>query len=139
MAEKKSDTPKKTPRRRKEPETVRQKAEKEAVKRTKPTQMGRVKSKVHKPLSTLGRVAKKEYHPIKAPDNKVGRVLNKRVKYIPDFLVKAWRELRQVTWPTKKEAVKLTFAVIIFSIAFAILVQALDFVFSKVVKEIILR
>ena len=139
MAGKKDEKNKKTPRDKKEPETIRQKAEKEAVKRTKPTKASKLKSKVHKPLSSLRSVAAKEYHPIKAPDKKGVRVLNKKVKIIPNFIKNSWKELRQVTWPTKKDAARLTFAVIIFSIFFAIFVQILDFLFSRLVKEIILR
>ncbi len=139
MAKKEEEANKKVPRQRKQAETVRQKAEKESVKRKKPTKVGTLKQKVHKPLSTLGKVASKEYHPIKAPDKKGVRVLNKRVKYIPQSIKNSWAELKQVTWPTRKDALKLSFAVIIFSVFFAIFVQILDFLFSKVVKEIILR
>jgi preprotein translocase subunit SecE len=139
MAKNEAKANKKLTRKRKQAETVRQKAEKESVKRKKPTKVGAIKQKVHKPLSTLGRVASKEYHPIKVPDKKGVRVLNKRVKYIPQSIKNSWAELKQVTWPSRKDALKLSFAVIIFSICFAVFVQVLDFLFSKVVKEIILR
>ncbi len=139
MADKTDPKKKKAPRIKKEPETIRQKAEKESVKRTKPTKASKIKQKVNKPLSTLRKVAAKEYHPIKAPDKKGLRVLNKKVYFIPGFIKNSWKELRQVTWPSKKDAARLTFAVIIFSIFFAIFVQILDFLFSKLVKEIILR
>lgn len=139
MAKTESEKNKKTPRIRKEQETVRQKADKEAAKRTKPTSRSKIKNKVHKPLSVLHKVASKEYHPIKAPDKKGVRVLNKKVRYIPSFLKNSWAELKQVSWPTKISALKLTFAVIIFSVVFAAFVQALDYIFSRVVKEIILR
>ncbi len=139
MAKKEDEAARKLPRKRKQTETIRQKAEKESVKRQKPTKAGSIKRKVHKPLSTLGKVASKEYHPIKVPDKKGVRVLNKRVKYIPQFIKNSWAELKQVTWPSRKDAIKLSFAVIIFSVFFAVFVQILDFLFSKVVKEIILR
>lgn len=123
----------------KEPETVRQRAEKESAKRTRPTKRSKLASKIHKPLSTLKRVGSKEYHPIKAPDKKGFRYLNKKIPYIPKFIKNSWEELKKVTWPTFGVAMKLTFAVIVFSAVFAVFVQILDFIFNKLVKEIILR
>ena len=139
MAETDPKSKKAEARKRKEPETIRQKADKETEKRIKPTKKSRLKSKVSKPLSTLHKAATKEYHPIKVPEKKGIKHLNKKVHIIPKFLKNAWAELKLVTWPTKKEAMKLTFAVIAFSIVFAVFVQALDYIFSRVVKEIILR
>ena len=46
-------------------------------------------------------------------------------------------ELRRVTWPTREESQRLTLVVIGVTIAFAIFLGALDFVFSTVVGEII--
>jgi preprotein translocase SecE subunit len=139
MATIESQKDKKALRVRKEPETIRQMASKESEKRTKPTKKTKIKSKLAKPLAAIGRVGSKEYHPIKAPQKKGIRHLNKRVHFIPRFLKNSWAELKQVAWPSKKDALRLTFAVIIFSVVFAIFVQILDFLFSKLVKEIILR
>ena len=136
MAEEPSQ--KKAPRRRKAPETVRERAQKQSAKKDTPKKSTVVKAKIHKPLSRLRRVGAKEYA-IKTPDNKAGRVLNKRVRFVPKFVKESWAELKQVTWPTKSEAFHKTIAVIMFAIVIALLVQALDIVFSKVVKEIILR
>ncbi|MEZ6330940.1 MAG: preprotein translocase subunit SecE [Candidatus Saccharimonadales bacterium] len=129
----------KAPRKKKMPETVRERAEKGSIKKSKPKKSAKVKATIHRPLSKLRRIGAKEYHPIKTPDNKVGRVLGKRVRFIPKFITESWSELKQVTWPTKREAASKTGAVIAFAIVFAIFVQVLDLVFSKVVKEIILR
>lgn len=134
-----TDKQAKPPRRKKTPETVRERAEKEATKKHTPKKSAKVKAKIHKPLSKLRRLGAKEYHPIKTPDNKTGRFLGKRVHFVPKFVREAWQELKLVTWPTKREAASKTVAVIGFAIAFTIFVQTLDFIFSKVVKEIILR
>lgn len=134
-----TEKPVKAPRRKKTPETVRERAEKESLKKSTPKKTTAVKAKIHRPLSKLRRLGAKEYHPIKTPDNKTGRVLGKRVRFVPKFVRESWAELKQVTWPTKREATSKTIAVIGFAIVFAIFVQLLDFIFSKVVKEIILR
>ena len=134
-----TDKQAKAPRRKKMPETVRERAEKESIKKSTPKKTAKVRAKIHRPLSKLRRIGAKEYHPIKTPDNKAGRVMGKRVRFVPKFVSESWAELKQVTWPTKREAASKTIAVIGFAIAFTIFVQLLDFIFSKVVKEIILR
>jgi preprotein translocase subunit SecE len=126
-------------RRRKAPETVREKAEKESAKKASPTKTSAVKSAIAKPINKATNFGKKEYTPLKVPDKKGVRVLNKRVRFIPKWLSNSWAELRQVSWPSKREALSKTMAVFIFAIAFALLVQLLDFIFSRVIKEIILR
>lgn len=135
MAEEKSE--KKKPRVRKAPETVRERADKQTAKKNTPP--SKLKGKIVRPLSAIRRVGAKEYHPIPVPDNKAGRVLKKRVRIVPKFIREAWAELKLVTWPTKKEATRLTLAVFIFAIFFAIFIQVLDLVFNKLVKEIFIK
>jgi preprotein translocase SecE subunit len=134
MAEKE---PVKKPRYRKSPETIRERAQKESEKKQNPKK-GKLKARVHKPLSSLRRASTKRYQPIKAPDNKAGKVLNKEVRFIPKFVRESWAEIKQVSWPSKGEAAQKTAAVFGFAIFFIILVQVLDEIFSRVVKEIIL-
>ncbi len=136
MAEEKK-SPSKAPRRRKTPETVRERAEKQSQKTQK--QPGKLKGKIHRPLSVLRRTGAKEFHPVKLSETKkTGRILNKRVHLVPKFVRNAWAEIRLVKWSTPKEAARLTLAVFVFSAIFAVFVQALDFVFNKLFKEILL-
>lgn len=131
--------PDKKPRRKKMPETVRERAQKESAKKQnkKPS---KVKAVVYKPLTSLRKLGAKEYHPVKVSDKtKTGKVMGKKVHFIPGFLKSSWAELKQVTWPTKKEAFHKTLAVLGFAAVIMIIVQILDFVFSKLVKEIILK
>ena len=137
MAEEKAAN--KKPRVRKAPETVRERAEKETAKREKPTKRSKLKGKIHRPLSTLRRVGAKEYNPVKVPEKKGVRHLNKRVRFVPKFVREAWVELKKVTWPTRKEALRLTLAVIVFAVFFSIFIQLLDVVFNRIVKEIFLK
>lgn len=130
---------KKKPRIRKSPETVRERADKQSAKNSAPTKTSKLKGKIYRPLSTLRRVGAKEYHPIPVPDNKAGRILKKRVRIVPKFIREAWAELKLVTWSTKKEAARLTGAVIVFALFFSIFIQLLDFAFNKLVKEIFIK
>lgn len=57
---------------------------------------------------------------------------------VPPYFRNSWKELRQVTWPGRKETWKLTFAVLIFSAALGILVTVVDFGLDKLFKRILL-
>ena len=135
MAEEKAE--KKKPRVRKSPETVRERADKQTAKVNAPK--GKIKSKIVRPLTVLRKVGAKEYHPVPVPDNKTGKVLKKRVRLVPKFVREAWAELKLVTWPSKKDAARLTGAVIIFAVFFSLFIQLLDVIFNRIVKEIFLK
>ena len=49
----------------------------------------------------------------------------------------AWAELKLVRWPTRKETWKMTAAVLVFSITFAIFVVVLDGLFTFMFKSIL--
>ncbi len=59
--------------------------------------------------------------------------------FVPPYIRGSWRELRQVTWPSRRQAWSLTYAVIIFSIVFGVLVFAVDLGLDKLFKEIIIK
>lgn len=58
---------------------------------------------------------------------------------VPPYFRNSWKELRQVTWPTRRDSRRLTFAVIAFAVVFGCLVALLDFVLDKVFKEVLLK
>lgn len=108
-------------------------AEKPASKRKSSSK----KSKLLRPFKKAHTVGKKEYHPIKLPDNRFGRILGKRINFIPKYFRESWREIRQVSWPGRRETIRLTIAVFIFSAVFATIVASLDFVLDKVFRNLI--
>ena len=61
--------------------------------------------------------------------------MNKISKYFRE----SWVELQKVTWPNRKQAIKLTAAVLIFSLAFALFITLLDTVFSNMLQKLILK
>jgi preprotein translocase subunit SecE len=63
----------------------------------------------------------------------------RRFHILPKPLRNAWAEVRQVTWPGRKETVRLTIAVLIFSIIFGAFIAVLDLALDKLFKEVILR
>lgn len=55
------------------------------------------------------------------------------------YIIDSWSELRGVTWPTFKQSVRLTSAVIIFSVIFGLLIAFVDFFLDKIFKQILLK
>lgn len=58
---------------------------------------------------------------------------------IANFLKEARAELKKVNWPTKKQATNYTLAVIGISIAVAVFLGGLDYLFGYILKSYILK
>ena len=135
MADSKGSSKKRTI---KKVQTVREKAEKAGVER-KPRRIAKVGSKAATPFKAAARVGRKDYHPIKLPDNKVGRFMTKSRKATPSYFRLIWQELRQVQWPNRKETTKLTLAVFMFAIFFSAIITVVDYGLDKAFKSVILK
>ncbi len=73
------------------------------------------------------------------PFRMVGRGIKKVGRYVvPSYFKKSWAELKQVTWPTGRDTWKLTFAVILFSIAFGIFITITDFGLDKLFRKVLI-
>lgn len=131
----KQDTTKK--RLLKKPETVRERANK-AESNHKPRRIKAAGKTVLRPLKAVARTARKEVY-LPLPDNKAGRFLNKRRNVFPRYFGLAFKELKQVKWPGRRETTKLTFAVFIFAIFFALLISLTDYGLDKAFKKLILK
>jgi preprotein translocase SecE subunit len=90
--------------------------------------------------NTAGKITSKVRLPkLKLPNNKFFRILGKLKVLYPKFLLEAWREIRQVTWPTARETYQLTMAVFIFAVIFAAIVGAIDYGLDKLFREVIIK
>ncbi len=56
---------------------------------------------------------------------------------IKKYFQESLEEIKKVTWPTKKETYNYTLVVILVSIAVAIFLGGLDYLFSNLIKLII--
>jgi preprotein translocase SecE subunit len=93
------------------------------------------KLKIGKPLQKA-----RLFKLIRLPDNKFGRLLKRVGRFlIPEYFRAAWGEIKQTTWPNRKETTRLTIAVFIFSIIFATFVAGLDFALDKMFKNLITK
>lgn len=118
-------------------ETVRERNEKVALKAE--ADAAKVKKR---PLKRAGGivanpfiVASKPFNvrPVRFVLRWIGRIL------VPRYFRNAFKELRLVKWPTRKETWKLTFAVLIFAVVFGVMVTLTDLALDKVIKRIVLR
>lgn len=86
----------------------------------------------HKPpLRQIGHALRWFFH--LKPVRFVGKMLGAKYFYA------SWQELRQVTWPTRRDSFRLMGAVIIFSIAFGAFIAIIDYGLDKVFKQILLN
>lgn len=56
---------------------------------------------------------------------------------IINYFQESFEELKKVTWPTRNQAIKLTFIVIGFCIAFSLIVGVLDFAFNTGYRSLV--
>lgn len=92
--------------------------------------IGRFFKKIFKPFSFILRPFKTK------PVRFIGRILKKVL--LISYFASAWNEVRQVTWPNRKETLNLTLAVFIFAISFGALIAVIDFGLDKLFKEVLL-
>lgn len=100
--------------------------------------------KLKKPFLVIGRFIKRVFSPFRfvikpfrtRPLRFVGRLLAKVL--LINYFKQSWQELRQVTWPGRKETAQLTFAVFAFAIVFSILIAIIDFGLDKLFREVLI-
>jgi preprotein translocase SecE subunit len=131
------DSPKsKKPRIRKTAPTIRQRVEAAQAESIEP------KASKLKTVKARGRAAAS---PIR--NNPVGRLLPKIFRpigkvlswLVPRYFINSWREVRQVTWPSRRETWRLTLAVFIFAIIFGAAVAGVDVGIDKLFKKLVLK
>lgn len=59
--------------------------------------------------------------------------MNKLITYVKA----SYEEMKKVTWPTKKETTNYTILVVVFSLAVAIFLGLLDYIFNLGLTEIL--
>jgi preprotein translocase SecE subunit len=138
MAEAKKPSTKKLVVKKKR-ETVRERADKSAKKADKAPRIRKLASSAAKPVGKVGGALKKEYTPLKTGNSKVGKVLGRKSRLTPLYFVQAFKELKAVTWPSRKSAAKLTLAVFIFAFGLATIIRLIDLGFDKLFKDVILK
>lgn len=130
--------PSRKPRIRKTAPTIREKAK---------AAQSKAESRKPKRLKRLAKATTKPFRAVNVPSNPVTRFLGKVWRIIrkvlgwliPSYFINAWREVRLVTWPGRKETWRLTLAVAIFAIVFGALVYGVDKVIDILFRKLVLK
>jgi len=107
---------------KKKVETVRERAERLAKEKTKQVTKPEKKETSKKRLFKRTRKEK-----------------TRRFHIVPSFFREAWSEIKQVTWPSRSDVIKLTIAVILFAVVFAGIISALDAGLVRIFKKVLLH
>jgi preprotein translocase SecE subunit len=116
--------------------SMRERNLKAAEAKEKPRRIRKVASNAVKPVGKVRNALKTEYHVL--PRTEEPGFFTRSRKLTPAYLINATKELRQVTWPGRKETWKLVFAVFVFAISIGIFIAILDFGLEKLFREVIL-
>ncbi len=60
------------------------------------------------------------------------------IRAIGGYFYGSWRELREVSWPTRRATWGMTLAVMVFTVVLAVFILLLDIGFEQLFKRIIL-
>lgn len=139
MADKKS-----APAKTKRAQTVRERSQTVASESKGRRVRKAATSSVAKPIGVAGKGVKTAARPLKPLAKpfqnkfmrKVGHIL--ATVFLINYLRSSWKELRQVSWPNRKETVKLTIAVFLFAIVFGAIIALADFGLDKLFQKILL-
>lgn len=71
------------------------------------------------------------------PARFIGRILSNVL--LLKYFRNSWKELRQVTWPDRRETTRLTIAVILFAVFFGLLISVVDYGLDKVFEKLIIK
>lgn len=122
----------------KNPETFRERALKATVEGDKPKQSTRARGLLRRLFQPLGTAARgivnfPLFKPLRKPFRIIGLII------FPRYFRNSFIELKQVTWPTWKESLRLTWAVLLFAIIFGTAVALVDYGLDAVFKRILLK
>jgi preprotein translocase SecE subunit len=131
-------------RKLKKVETVRERSVKAAEPR-KPRRVKQATSAAWKPFKWLGRLLAHILRPLRfvlrpfktRPMRFIGRILAKVL--LLNYFRSSWQELRQVSWPDRKQTAQLTLAVFLFAIFFALIITAVDYGLDRLFKDVIIK
>lgn len=60
------------------------------------------------------------------------------MKTLINYVRESWGELQKVKWPSREQTIRLTIAVIIFSVVLAIFMGLIDLGLGEILKRLIL-
>ncbi len=128
----------------KKPESFREASAKQREKAAQPRRLRKTASTAAKPVKVAKKGVTRAMKPFNfllapfrtRPMRAIGRFLSKVL--LLNYLRASWQEVKQVTWPNRKETTKLTMAVITFAFVFGMFITVVDYGLDKLLRFIIL-
>lgn len=121
--------------------TLREQAEMARAKEEKEQEPKR--RRIRRLTSKTGRAFRKTHlgnNPISKALAKIGRLILKVLRFfVPKYFINSWREVRLVTWPSRKETWRLTGAVFVFALIFGAMVAGVDKGLDILFKNLVLK
>ena len=127
------------PRVRKSAPTIREKVEEASKAKEQPAKNSRSRRILAVPARPVKKLRLGERKPVRAAKVPLRYTKRGLAWIIPSYFVNAWRELRQVIWPNRRETWRLTLAVFVFATVFGALVAGVDKGLDEVFKKVILK
>lgn len=131
----KEDNKAKKPQAAKKKSTMRENAAKSREAANRPKRVRKVATAATKPVSGLRKALITEYHLF---DNEKQGFFTKSRSLSPRYFRNSAKELRNVTWPGRKETWRLVFAVFVFAIVMGTFIAVLDYGLERLLREVIL-
>lgn len=131
-----NDSPKGT-RKVKNPETFRERA-------IKASEQGEPSGRSRRLRTAAGKPARQSFAAAqKVGNNKFVRIITWPFRLLgkvlfPKYVRNSYQELKLVHWPNRRETLRLTFAVLVFALVFALVVAGIDYVLDKLFREVLL-
>ena len=125
------------PRRRRPPA-----ADKQSKKQARASFWGRRRSTLGRLFSRSTGWLNQPLGSFASPETNPGRTwqaLTKHRSLAPRYVRQSWAEVRCVTWPQFPQALRLTWAVVVFAVIFSILVATVDWILTEIFKEVIIN
>ncbi len=81
---------------------------------------------------------KKDNGSKKGKSKKENSSLPKPLRKIANYFSKSISEFKKVVWPSRKEAWQLTFAVIVFSAVFTVVIIFVDYIYKNIIERYVI-
>ena len=116
-------------------ESMRDKSDKAVSRSAKPRRLKSTARAIGRPIVAARQNAKKEYYVVQPRESGFTGFLTKKRRWTPGYFRSSFKEVRQVTWPTRKETWKLVVSVFLFSLIFGMVIAIVDYGLDKLFKR----
>ena len=119
--------------------TIREQAEEAQAEEAKEKKPGRIR-RMFAAINRFLRKTRITRNPITKLLARTGRLILRILRFItPNYFINSFREVRLVTWPSRRETWRLTGAVFVFAVVFGAMVAVVDKGLDEIFKKLVLK